>query len=180
MPGAVRIGFEPVNAVDRDGQPMPDEGAELLDDIRATLIRYVVFPDEHAPVATTLWIAATHALPAFECAPRMVFTSPQKRCAKSRTLDIIAGICHDALPTSDATVAAIFRSIGDDHPPTLIIDEADTIFGNKKSAEQNEDLRKLLNAGHRRWCGSPTSDLVFGPPSFCHVWRADCRSDSSN
>jgi hypothetical protein len=107
-------------------------------------------PDAHAPVAVTLWTAATHALPAFECAPRLVFTSPQKRCAKSRTLDIIAGICHRALATSDATVAAIFRSIGDTHPPTLIIDEADAIFGNKKTAEQNEDLRKLLNAGHQR------------------------------
>ena len=115
--------------MDRDGEPITDDGAQLLDDLRGTLTRYIVFPDEHASAAVTLWIAATHALPAFECAARLVFTSPQKRCAKSRTLDIIAGTCHRPLPTSDATVAAIFRSIGGNHPPTLIIDEADLLFG---------------------------------------------------
>src|SRR5207237_279814 len=34
-------------------------------------------------------------------------------------------------------------------PPTLLVDEADTIFGGK-NAEANEDLRGLLNAGHQR------------------------------
>jgi hypothetical protein len=57
-------------------------------------------------------------------------------------------------------VAAIFRSIGGEHPRTLIIDEADAIFGSKKVAEQNEDLRKLLNAGHQR--GRPALRCV-GP-----------------
>jgi Protein of unknown function (DUF3631) len=125
-------------------------GTDLLDALYDVLNTYVVFPGEHAAVAVTCWIAATHAVPAFECAPRLVLTSPEKRCGKSRALDIIAGTSHRPLPTSDATVAAIFRSIGDGHPPTLIIDEADAIFGSKKVAEQNEDLRKLLNAGHQR------------------------------
>jgi hypothetical protein len=122
------------------------DGAELLDELRATLTRYVVFPSEHAAAAVTLWIAATHTLPASECAPRLVITSPEKRCAKTRLLDIIAGTCHKPLATSDATVAAIFRSLGGDHPPTLLVDEADAMFGNRKVAEQNEDFRKLLNA----------------------------------
>ena len=34
-------------------------------------------------------------------------------------------------------------------PPTLLVDEADTIFGGK-NADANEDLRGLLNAGHQR------------------------------
>jgi hypothetical protein len=32
----------------------------------------------------------------------------------------------------------------------LVIDEADTIWGSKKQAEQNEDLRALINAGFQR------------------------------
>ncbi|MGO9354121.1 MAG: DUF3631 domain-containing protein, partial [Mycobacterium sp.] len=147
-----------INANDVDPMPEPD-GAELLDELLSTIKKYVVL-DDHAATASTLWIAATHALPAFECAPRLVFTSPEKRCGKTRVLDIIAGVSHDPLATSDATVAAIFRSIGDTHPPTLIIDEADAIFGSKKVAEQNEDLRKLLNAGHQR--GRPAIRCV-GP-----------------
>jgi hypothetical protein len=135
-------------------------GARLLDELRTVIRKYVVLPDENALAAVTLWIAVTHALPAFECAPRLVVTSPDKRCGKSRLLDVISGTCHRPLASVNATVAAIFRSIGDDHPPTLIIDEADTLFGSKKVAEQNEDLRALLNAGHQR--GRPALRCV-GP-----------------
>lgn len=135
-----------------------DEG-HPVDDLLAAIKKYVVL-DENAAAATALWIAATHALPAFECAPRLGISSPTKRCGKTRLLDIIGATCHRALATSDATVAAIFRSLGADHPPTLIIDEADAMFGSKKLAEQNEDLRKLLNAGHQR--GRPALRCV-GP-----------------
>jgi hypothetical protein len=146
-------------------------GAELLDDLVSTLTRFVIFPDEHSAAAVALWIAATHALPWFDCAPRLVITSPEKRCGKTRLLDIIEGTCNTPLATSDATVAAIFRSIppidensGDsiavEATPTLIIDEADAVFGNSKVAEQHEDLRKLLNAGHQR--GRPALRCV-GP-----------------
>jgi len=34
------------------------------------------------------------------------------------------------------------------NPPTILLDEADTVFGPK--AGENEDLRGLLNAGHQR------------------------------
>jgi hypothetical protein len=149
----------------------PVDGAELLDDLVGTLTRFVSFPDQHSAAAVALWIAATHALPWFDCAPRLVITSPEKRCGKTRLLDIIVGTCNNPLATSDATVAAIFRSIppiddvsGDsvaiEATPTLIIDEADAIFGNSKVAEQREDLRKLLNAGHQR--GRPALRCV-GP-----------------
>lgn len=135
-------------------------GAALLDDTLSTFTRYVVFPDEHAAVGTVLWVTATHAVPAFQHAPRLVINSPEKRCGKSRLLDVIAGTCHKPLMSVNATVAAIYRSIGDEHPPTLLVDEADTLFGSKKVAEQNEDLRALLNAGHQR--GRPALRCV-GP-----------------
>ena len=119
-----------------------------------------MFPDDHSAIAATLWEATTHALSAFEFAPRLVITSPDKRCGKTRLLDIIGGTCHRPLVTVNATVAAIYRSLGGEHPPTLIIDEADTIFGSKKVAENNEDFRALINAGHQR--GRPALRCV-GP-----------------
>ncbi len=124
--------------------------AALLDELRAALLRYVVLPTPHSADAITLWIGATHALPAFGYAPRLVINSPEKRCGKSRLLDIIEATCFDPLVTVNASSAAVFRRIGDGHPPTLLIDEADAIFGSKKAAEQNEDLRALINAGHQR------------------------------
>jgi Protein of unknown function (DUF3631) len=78
-----------------------------------------------------------------------VIRAPEKRCGKSRLLDIVEGTCHHPLITVNASPAAVYRSIGTDTPPTVLVDEADTIFGGK-NAEANEDLRGLLNAGHQR------------------------------
>ena len=117
------------------------DGAALLDELHDLLTTYVVLPTPEATDAVVLWIAATHALPAFQHAPRLAINSPEKRCGKSRLLEIIGGTCHQPLKSMNATVAAIFRSIGGDHPPTLLFDEADAMFGTKIKAEQNEDLR---------------------------------------
>ncbi|GHE40394.1 hypothetical protein GCM10017673_48470 [Streptosporangium violaceochromogenes] len=65
----------------------------------------------------------------------------------TRLLDVVEACCHNPFITVNGSSAAVYRSIGDD-PPTLLVDEADTIFGPK--ADGNEDLRGLLNAGHQR------------------------------
>ncbi|MEU7863881.1 DUF3631 domain-containing protein [Nonomuraea sp. NPDC049141] len=122
-------------------------GAALLDQLRAALTRYVILPKAEAADAVTLWIATTHAQPALAHAPRMVIRGPEKRCGKSRLLDIVEATCHDPFITVNSSSAAIYRSITDD-PPTILVDEADTIFGAK--ADGHEDLRGLLNAGHQR------------------------------
>lgn len=122
-------------------------GAQLLDAVRAVLTRFVVLPSVEAADAVTLWIAATHAQSAWAHAPRLVIRAPEKRCGKSRLLDVVEATCHAPLITVNASPAAIYRSITSD-PPTLLVDEADTIFGPK--ADGNEDLRGLLNAGHQR------------------------------
>ncbi len=139
---------EAVQAVDGDVPLVA--GHELLDELLHTLCRYVRFPDEDSAVAVALWIAATHGIEAWNAAPRLVLNSPQKRCGKTRALDVISGMCHAPLVTVNASAAAIFRSLGGERPPTLVIDEADAIFGTKRAAEQNEDLRSLLNAGYQR------------------------------
>jgi hypothetical protein len=129
--------------------PQAVDGAWLLGELRAAFTRYVVFPSPQAADAVTLWTAATHAQPAWEHAPRLAVVSPLKRCGKSRLLDVVAETCHAPLITVNATIAAVVRSIGAD-PPTLLVDEADTLWGTRKQADANEDLRGLLNAGHQR------------------------------
>ena len=128
----------------------PHPGAPLLDRLRDVLTRFVILPSAETTDAVVLWIAATHAQPAWAHAPRLVIRAPEKRCGKSRLLDMVGGMCHDPLMTVNASSAAVYRSIGTDDPPTLLVDEADTIFGGKKVAEANEELRGLLNAGHQR------------------------------
>src|SRR3954464_265168 len=105
-------------------------GAELLDALRAAVTKFVVLPSPQAADAVTLWIAATHAQPPWAHAPRLVIRGPEKRGGKSRLLDIVEATCHRPLITVNASPAAVYRSITDD-PPTMLVDEADTIFGPK-------------------------------------------------
>jgi hypothetical protein len=145
-------------------------GALLLEELHAALTRYVVLPSPEATDAVVLWIAATHAQPAWEHATRLGIVAPEKRCGKSRLLDVIEGTCNRAFITVNATTAAVYRSIDADEPPTLLFDEVDAIFGSKRAAEDNEDLRALLNAGHGRGrpvlrCVGPQS-VVTAFPSF--------------
>jgi hypothetical protein len=64
--------------------PPRADGAVLLKELHAALCRYVVFPSPQAADATTLWVAATHAQPAWEHAPRLAVVSPlealRQRC----------------------------------------------------------------------------------------------------
>ncbi|MEV1019777.1 DUF3631 domain-containing protein [Streptomyces sp. NPDC050264] len=130
-----------------DSEPTP--GSKLLDELRSQIAQFVIPPSSEALDAITLWVAATHLQPAWQHAPRLAVVGPAKRCGKSRLLDVLTETVHEPMLTINTTPAAIFRSINEDEPPTLLVDEADTIFG-PKVAEKNEETRGLLNAGHQR------------------------------
>lgn len=132
------------------------DGAKLLDLVRARLVKYVAFPSEHATTAVVLWIVATHVISAWEHATRLAIHSPVKRCGKSRLLEIVEALVHKPVATTNISVAALFRIIdqGGAQPPTLILDEADRLFGSTKKDEDNSDLIALLNNGFRP--GRPT------------------------
>jgi hypothetical protein len=129
--------------------PPAVDGARLLAELRAALTRYVVLPSPQAADAVTP-VDRGHPRPAGlgTRPPPGRRLSPQA-CGKSRLLDVVAETCHAPLITINATIAAVVRSIGAD-PPTLLVDEADTLWGTRKQADANEDLRGLLNAGHQR------------------------------
>ncbi|AEW96285.1 MULTISPECIES: DUF3631 domain-containing protein [Streptomycetaceae] len=129
------------------GGETADEGAALLDDLHAAIGRYVVLPSGEALTAVTLWVAASHIQPALQHAPRLTVVGPTKGCGKSRVLDVLHETVSRPMMTVNTSPAVVFRIIGED-PPTLLVDEADTIFGPK--AGDKEDLRGLLNAGHQR------------------------------
>jgi hypothetical protein len=139
------------------------DGAEVLDDVRAALAKYVILPSEEVYTAVTLWVAATHAVGCFEHATRLAVHSAMKRCGKSRLLEVIDALAHRPVSTTNISVPALFRMIdsGGDDPPTLILDEADRLFGSSKMDEDNRELIGLLNNGFRRgaetWrCVGPT------------------------
>ncbi|WP_328723724.1 DUF3631 domain-containing protein [Streptomyces sp. NBC_00247] len=148
----VAVPGRPATLAPPEAEPDPapaSEGEGVLVDLREQIRRYVVLPSEEAFTAVALWVAATHLQTAWQHAPRLAVVGPAKRCGKSRLLDVITESVHNPLITVNASAAAVFRSITDT-PPTLLVDEADTLFGSAKVAEKNEEMRGLLNAGHQR------------------------------
>ncbi len=120
-----------------------------LEAVEAFLSRFVAYPSEHARVAHVLWIAHTHLMEVWDSTPRIAFLSPEPGSGKSRALEVSKLLVPLAVEAINVTPAYLFRKVGADQGrPTILYDEIDTVFGPK--ARDNEEIRGLLNAGHRR------------------------------
>ena len=75
--------------------------------------------------------------------PRLGITSPTPGCGKTTLLDWLAGVTPRSLEAVNVSPAAVYRVI-EMARPTLLIDEADSFL------RDNEELRGVLNSGHRR------------------------------
>jgi hypothetical protein len=123
--------------------------AQILDDIHDFLGRFVIYPSKEAHDAHVLWIAHTHIMEAWESTPRIAFLSPEPASGKSRALEVSDLLVPNAVEAINVSPAYLFRKVGgEDGPPTILFDEIDTVFGPK--AKENEEIRALLNAGHRK------------------------------
>jgi hypothetical protein len=130
------------------GIPIGEGSDHLLDDIVAILALYVAFPSPAARDAVALWAAHTHCLDAFESTPRLALLSPEKGSGKTRTLEVLEGLVPRPMHVANCTAAALFRSVSAKQA-TVLFDECDTYFG-PRVAKDHEELRGLVNAGHRR------------------------------
>lgn len=133
----------------------PGTTAELLNDVVRVLRRYVVMSEAQA-VAVALFVVHTYAIEAADATAYLSVSSAEKRSGKTRLLEVLALLVARPLRAAGATEAALFRAIGAELPPTVLMDEVDAIFGPK--ARDHEDLRALLNAGYRR--GTPVLRCV--------------------
>jgi hypothetical protein len=135
------------------------DGVVALDLVTSFLSAYIAFPSPAAQTAVTLWVAHCHMVDEFESTPRLALLSPEPGSGKTRTLEVIELLVPTPQHVLNASTAAIFRLI-DASRPTLLFDEVDTIFARRGKDDSTEDLRGLLNAGHRR---SATIPRCVGP-----------------
>jgi Protein of unknown function (DUF3631) len=141
------IGKKRILGEDVDGSGI--DGAALLDEVHKFLGRFVAYPSEHAHDAHVLWIAHAHLMEAWDSTPRLAFLSPEPKSGKTRALEVTAPMVPRAVEAVNVSPAYLFRKVGDpDGAPTILFDEIDTVFGPK--AKENEEIRGLLNAGHRK------------------------------
>jgi putative DNA primase/helicase len=131
-----------VNLPEPEPWPETVDGAELLCDLSAAIRRYIVM-FEHALVTAALWVVHTYLLDCFGISPRLAIVSPEKQCGKTTKLDVLSHLVFRPLATANVSTAAIFRVV-ESKRPTLLVDEGDTFLF------ENEELRGVLNSGHRR------------------------------
>lgn len=118
------------------------DGAALLTDIHAEILRFCVLP-EHSALIMAVWVLHAWAHDAADISPVLAFVSPEKRCGKTTALSVIGALVPKAMHNVNITTSVLFRVI-EIHTPTVLIDEADTYLGD------NDELRGILNGGHNR------------------------------
>jgi hypothetical protein len=142
-------GIDAARAMHDEARPFEKEGAAILNDVRSFLSRFVVYPSEHAKIAHALWVAHAHLMGAWESTPRIAFLSPEPGSGKTRAMEVTELLVPNPVAAVNVTPAYLFRKVGSEAgPPTILFDEIDTVFGPK--AREHEELRALLNSGHRR------------------------------
>ncbi len=125
-------------------EPWPDpvDGESLLGELVGTFHRFIALPTGTAE-AMALWVLHTHTFEASPITPRLVLQSPEKRCGKTRTIEVLTRLVPKPLMTSNVSTSVVFRVI-EMARPTLLIDEADTFI------KDNKELCGVLNSGHHR------------------------------
>lgn len=131
-------------SVVQDVEPYADEvdGSQLADTIHQIIVAHIAC-DHAVSVAATLWIFFSWAIDISYIAPIAWINAPERRCGKSQLATIMGRMSKRTLSTTSITPAALFRCI-EKYKPTLVIDEADTFFGD------NDELRGIINAGFSR------------------------------
>jgi hypothetical protein len=84
----------------------------------------------------------------WDSTPRLAFLSAESESGKTRALEITELLVPNPVQAVNVSPSYLFRKVGGEEGATILFDEIDTVFGPK--AKDNEELRGLLNAGHRQ------------------------------
>jgi len=123
-----------------------DSPAEILSKNVAILRRFVAMSPAQADIVA-LWVFHTHAFEAADVTGYLSITSAEKRCGKTRLLEVLELMVVHPWRTGCVTAAVLVRKI-DDLQPTVLLDESDTAL--RDDSEYSDTLCGVLNLGYRR------------------------------
>jgi putative DNA primase/helicase len=104
-------------------------------------------------VATSLWVVFTYLVEIAVHAPKLLLHFPKKDAGKSTALGVLHWLVQRPYAAVEATGAAAYRII-DQLKPTLLLDEADTLF------RRNTALAHIINSS---WTNSGQTIPRVGP-----------------
>ena len=144
----------------------PVNGNELLAQLMMLIHKHLWMPNEDA-LTIALWIFWTYLVdePYTEVSPYLGITSPDKRCAKTRCLDLVERLVRRGYGASDITKSSFFRFV-EQHHPTLCLDEFHKLIRNR-----SELLQPFLNAYSRNKYVLVTNTETMETEQF-DIWGA--------
>ena len=101
--------------VDAEPADDPVDPAQLLDEVTAVILRYVVLDLEQAHAAA-LWVAHTHLTDVADVSPLALINAPERACAKTLFQTLLGRLCYRPLPASNASLSALFRRSSNGSP----------------------------------------------------------------
>ncbi len=139
--------FEQVAQRMAEPEPWPEEvlGVELIEEVRAAIKRFVYIGDAYVYDVLAAWVVHTFMFNEFPTTAYLHVTAPSMMSGKTRLLEILEEFCRRALLAGGLSPAVLYRAV-EMFRPTLLIDEADTIF--KINSEASEAIRQVLNNGY--------------------------------
>src|SRR3990170_2428487 len=121
--------------------------ARAIDGLADFFARYVVLKDGRAAFLLAAWTLATWCSRAFRVFPYLSIRSSEKRCGKSRLLNLLSRVAFNASPvTAHPTEAQLYRSAARTGGAQLF-DEVETLRGDK---DRFDALISVLNVGFER------------------------------
>lgn len=152
----------------------PVDGTALVREVEDFLSQYVVLPPGGS-LAVATWALSTFVMTVFDAHPPLVVTSPDRKCGKTRLLEVLELQTHRPVRATGMSEAALFRIVAT-ASPTLLIDEAQSL---RQRDERSAALHDLLCAANRRGSfvlrvGGPDRDRVekfsvFGPKALAAI-----------
>lgn len=174
---------KPASVVGRAGRVgrVSEKHTSLIGEVESFLTDYITLPTD-TPTIIAAWVISAWISNAWDRFPHLSIYSPEKRCGKTRLLEVLKLIVPNALSTSSISPAALYRFIGKFKPrPTIIIDEAQSL--SRVKSESGEVLRELLNAGIEKdakviRCGGKKMEEVkefptYSPKIFAQIGEPD-------
>jgi putative DNA primase/helicase len=140
------------------------DGDLLLQATERRLRRHIV-ADDAIFTAAALWDLFAWNHSSFVHSPILLTTSKEPNSGKTTLIELLKFMVPRGMSTTEISAAALYRSI-EKWRPTLLVDEADSIF------KQNHQLRAVFNSGWTRGSGvvrcnpetlEPENFLTFGP-----------------
>src|SRR4029453_9003909 len=116
-----------------------------LTDLQVFFSRFAVFRDHRIPLLLAAWTLGTYCYRLFRVFPYLVLRSPEKRCGKSRVLDLLSLVAfHASTRVVQPTEAQVFRGPSR-NGGTLLLDEIEA-FG-RADKDTYAGLLAVLNSG---------------------------------